>query len=47
MSGCLKEFQLRLMLDDVKNLIDRDVHRGQGDGAFGLRRRQGSVLLES
>jgi len=38
-SSCLREFQLELMLEDVENLIDREVQRSKGDGAFGFRRR--------
>jgi len=45
--GCLREFQSRLMLNDVKNLVDRDIQGGECDGAFGLRCRWGSVLLGS
>jgi len=47
MCGCLWEFQPGLMLDDVEDLIDQEVQGVEGDGAFGLRRRPGSVLLGS
>ena len=42
---CLREFQLALMLDDVKDLVDREVQGGEGGGVLGLRGCQGSVLL--
>ena len=35
------------MLDDMQDLVDREVHGGEGDGAFDLRRHRGSALLGS
>ena len=35
------------MLDYMKDLVDREVKRGEGGGVLGLRRCQGSVLLGS
>jgi len=46
-SDCLREFQPRLMLDDMKDLIDRKAQGAEGDGIFGLCHRWGSVLLRS
>ena len=47
MSDCLRKLQPGLMFDDVEDMIDRKVQGGEGDGAFGLRCRRGSVLLGS
>ena len=47
MSGCLREFQPGMVLDDVKDLIDREIQVGEGDGVLGLCRRWGIVLLGS
>ena len=43
--GCLREFQAGLMLDDMEDLVDREVQGGEGGGALGLLRCRGSVLL--
>ena len=47
MLGCLREFQAGLMLDEVEDLVEREVRGGEGGGVFGLRRCRGSVLLGS
>jgi len=46
-SSSLREFQSALVLDDVKNLVNWEVQGCEGDGAFGLHRHRGSVLLGS
>ena len=36
MFGGLKEFQPGLMLDDVKDLVDREVQGSEGSGVLGF-----------
>ena len=47
MFNCVGKLRIGLMLDDVKDLINREIQDGEGDGTFGLRRRWESVLLGS
>jgi len=45
--GCLREFHSRLMLDDVKDMVNQKVHGGEGGGVLGLCHCQKNVLLGS
>jgi len=47
MLGCPREFQPQLIHDDVEDLVDREVQRGEGGGVLGLHHFQGSVLRGS
>ena len=46
-SSSLREFHPGLMLDNVEDLVDGEVQGGEGNGAFSLCRRLGSVLVWS
>ena len=46
-SGSLREFLSGLMLDNMEDLVDWEVQGCEEDGAFRLRRRQGSMLVGS
>ena len=47
MFGHFREFQPRLLLDDVNDLINRQLQGSEGRGVLNLCPCQGSVLLES